>query len=153
MQFSAKKLQNNPNLEIGTPPGENLDPPLAWILSWHPHHQLKCWVLSQFQLWDSNLGPPIPKQRRYHYAKGSDPKVRKNHLRHYRFMKYPTHRSRYSTPPRIQDFPDAGGGANLLFSLNFPENCMRGSGDTSKIFLCRSTTELRVHFKELSRSI
>ena len=56
---------------------------VAWILSQHPHRQLKCWVPSQFQPWDSNLGPPIPRRRRYHYTKGSDPKVRKNHLRHY----------------------------------------------------------------------
>ena len=27
-------------------------------------------VWSQFQLRDSNLGPPIPKRRRYHYTKG-----------------------------------------------------------------------------------
>ena len=35
------------------------------------------------RFWDSNLGPPIPRWTQYHYTKGSDPEVRKNHLRHY----------------------------------------------------------------------
>ena len=44
---------------------------------------MKCRVRSQFRLRDSNPGPLIPKRRRYHYTKGSDQKVRKNHVRHY----------------------------------------------------------------------
>ena len=44
---------------------------------------MKCWVLSQFWLWDSHPGSPIPKQRWYQYTKGSDPEVWKNHFHHY----------------------------------------------------------------------
>ena len=55
----------------------------AWILSWHPDLHLKCQVPLPNQFWDSNLGPPIPKQKWYHYTKGSDPEVRNNQLRYY----------------------------------------------------------------------
>ena len=56
MHFSAKNLQNNPNLGVGAPLGKILDPPLVWskwqIMGMRPH------LWGRSPLWEILDAPP-----------------------------------------------------------------------------------------------